>query len=219
MAFVGISRDFMARVNSKIDAMHRAEAKTLGQERPKLHIANTDPFFMQTYWGQHTALYKQLPTEWLSHTESVSMKFRIPDSNRPRESDNFFEFRAVVTGGMGFPIPPRTSMYESKECDPTNPVMAELLTYATSMHEIDVRWESVKAKVTTFLNACKSANEAIKLWPEVATYFDATDIARLETKTARAGSKDSAAAEALANIDRGEVMSAAVIARLSGAQV
>ena len=216
MAFVGISRDFMARVNNKIDSMQRAEAKTLGQEKPKLHIAPTDPFFMHTMWGEHIALYKQMPTEWLNHTESVSMKFRIPDAARVRESDNWFEFRAVSTG-HGFPIPPRTSMYDSKECDPSNPVMAELLTYAVGMNEIDARWETVKAKVTQFLNACKSANEAIKLWPEVQTYFDATDIARLEAKTTRAGSKDSAAAEALAGIDTGEIMSAAVIARLSGA--
>lgn len=219
MAFVGISKDFMSRVERKIDNMRIAEAKTLGQEKPKLHIANTDPFFMQTYWGEHTALYKQLPTEWLSHTESVSMKFRIPGATRTREMDNFFEFRAVVTGGTGFPIPPRTSMYDSKECDPTNPVMAELLTYATSMNDIEVRWETVKQKVVGFLQACKSANEAIKLWPEVTTYFDAADISRLEAKVTRAGSKDSAAAEALAGINTGEIMSAAVIARLSGAQV
>lgn len=218
MAFVGISRDFMARVNNKIDSMQRAEAKTLGQEKPKLYIAPTHPFFMQTMWGEHTALYKQVPSEWLSHVESVGMKFRIPEATRTREMDNWFEFRAASTG-LGFPIPPRTSMYDSKECDPTNPVMAELLAYAISMNEIEARWEKVKLKVVQFLSACKSANEAIKLWPEVTTYFDATDIARLETKVTRAGSKDSAAAEALAGIDTGEIMSAAVIARLSGAQV
>jgi len=146
------------------------------------------------------------------------MKFRIPDAARVREMDNWFEFRAVSTG-HGFPIPPRTSMYDSKECDPSNPVMAELLAYATGMNEIEARWETVKAKVTQFLNACKSANEAVKLWPEVKTYFDPSDVARIEAKTTRAGSKDSAAAEALAGIDTGEIMSAAVIARLSGAQV
>ena len=218
MAFVGISRDFMARVNRKIDNMHGAELKTLGQEKPKLALSPTDPFYMQTLWGEHTALFKQIPTEWVSHQESMSFKFKIPDATRVREMDNWFEFRAVSTGS-GFPVPPRTSMYDSKECDPTNPVMAEILDYAVKQNEIAVRWETVKNKVTQFLSACKSANEAVKLWPEVKTYFDSEDIARLEVKTARAGSKDSAAAEALAGIDTGEIMSAAVIARLSGAQV
>lgn len=218
MAFVGISRDFMARVNRKIDNMHGAELKTLGQEKPKLHIAPTDPFYMQTLWGVHTPLFKQIPTEWISYQESMNFKFRIPDANRVREMDNWFEFRAVSTN-TGFPVPPRTSMYDTKECDPNNPVMAEILDYAIKQNEIGQRWETVKAKVTQFLDACKSANEAVKLWPEVKTYFDAEDLRRIETKTTRAGSKDSAAAEALANIDTGEIMSAAVIARLSGAQV
>jgi len=218
MAFVGISRDFMARVNRKIDNMHGAELKTLGGEKPKLHIAATDPFYMQTIWGEHVALYKLMPAEWIGITETIGMKFRIPDATRVRDMDNWFEFRAVSTG-QGFPVPPRTSMYDSKECDPNNPVMAEILDYAVKQNEIAQRWETVKAKVTQFLEACKSANEAVKLWPEVTTYFDAEDLRRLEAKTTRAGSKDSAAAEALANIDTGEIMSAAVIARLSGAQV
>lgn len=218
MAFVGISRDFMARVNQKIDSMHGAELKTLGQEKPKLHIAPTDPFYMQTLWGVHTPLFKQIPTDWISYQESMSFKFRIPDAARAREQDNWFTFRVASTGS-GFPVPPRTSMYDDKECDPNNPVMAEILDYAIKQNEIAVRWETVKNKVTTFLHACKSANEAIKLWPEVKTYFHSEDIARLDVKTTRAGSKDSAAAEALAGIDTGEIMSAAVIARLSGAQV
>lgn len=218
MAFVGISRDFMARVNSKIDNMHVAELKTLGQEKPKLHIAPTDPFYMQTLWGQHIALYKQIPSDWISHQEGMGFKFRIPGSTRAREHDNWFTFRIVSTG-HGFPVPPRTSMYEDKECDPNSPVMAEILDYAIKQNEIAMRWETVRNKVTTFLHACKSANEAIKLWPEVKTYFHPDDITRLDLKTTRSGGKDSAAAEALAGIDTGEIMSAAVIARLSGAQV
>lgn len=218
MAFVGISKDFMLRVNEKIDWMHNAELETLGREKPKLHISPTDPFYMQTLWGVHTPLFKQIPTEWISYQESMDFRFRIPDAARTSEQDNWFTFRVASTGGL-FPVPPRTVKYDSKECDPTNPVMAVILDYAIKQNEIAVRWETVKNKVTTFLSACKSANEAIKLWPEVKTYFHSDDIARLDVKTTRAGSKDSAAAEALASIDTGEIMSAAVIARLSGAQV
>lgn len=219
MAFVGISKDFMQRVERKIDTMQQAEVNTLGSEKPKLHINNTDPFFMQTYWGAHAPLYNQMPKEWVHHNEKAYLKFKTPGANRTREGDNWFAFIALPTNDIGFPIPPRTSTYEHRECDPSHPLLASIVQYATSLNEIEARWEAVKAKVTQFLYACKSANEAVKLWPEVTTYFDADDIKRLETKTARAGSKDSAAAEILAGIDQGEVMSAAVIARLSGAQV
>jgi hypothetical protein len=219
MAFVGISKDFMLRVEEKIGKMRQSEVKALGEETPKLHIHNTDPFFMQTYWGDHAPLYKQMPTEWLTPIETAYMKFKIPGADRKREMDNWFSFHAKPTNGTPFFIPPRTSTYEARDCDPTNPLMAEVLDYALKLNEIDVRWETVKSKVVVFLHACKSANEAIKLWPDVKTYFHTDDIARLDIKAVRSGSKDSAAAEALAGIDTNEIMSAAVIARLSGAQV
>ena len=219
MAFVGISRDFMQRVTSKIEKMRRAELKTLGDEKPRLHIHNTDPFFMNTYWGAHAPLYMQMPKDWVSHNETAYLKFRIPGATREREMDNWFDFHAKPTGSEGFPIPPRQSTYEARECDPTNPIMAEIVDYAVKMNEIDTRWEVVAKKVIGFLQACKSANEAIKLWPDVKIYFEAGDIERLEVKNVRAGSKESAAAVALADIDTGEIMSAAVIARMSGAQV
>jgi hypothetical protein len=219
MAFVGISRDFMQRVNHKIENMRRAEIKTLGENRPEVAMHPTDPFFMQTIWGEHAPLHMQMPREWLNHQEAVRLKFKIPGATRVKEHHNWFEFRAVCTNKDGFPIPPRFASYEEKECDPSHPMVASILEYAVQLNEIDTRWETVQIKVVQFLQACKSANEAVKLWPDVATYFDADDVKRLEVKAVRAGGKDSAAAAALAGIDTNEIMSAAVIARLSGAQV
>ena len=219
MAFVAISRDFMQRVNGKIEGMRRAEIKTLGEERPNLALAPTDPFYMQTVWGEHAFLYNQMPKDWIGHNDNVRLKFKVPGADRAKEANNWFEFRAVATGGDGFPIPPRFNYYDERECDPHHPLMASILDYAVKLNEIDSRWETVQLKVNQFLGACKSANEAVKLWPDVKTYFEKGDIDRLETKSIRAGSKESAAAEALASIDTNEIMSAAVIARLSGAQV
>jgi hypothetical protein len=219
MAFVAISRDFMHRVTSKIENMRRAEVKTLGENRPELALNPADPFYMQTIWGEHASLYSQMPKEWVGHQENIRLKFRIPGATRSVEHRNWFEFRAVSTNKDGFPVPPRFASYDEKECDSSNPLLASIVDYAVKLNEIDTRWEVVQQKVTEFLHACKSANEAVKLWPDVKVYFDKNDIDRLETKAARAGSKDSAAAEALAGIDTGEIMGAAVIARLSGAQV
>lgn len=219
MAFVAISRDFMQRVNGKIEQMRRAEVKTLGESRPDLALSPADPFYMQTIWGAHAHLYAQMPKEWVNRQENVRLKFKIPGAARVKEHLNWFEFRAVPTNTDGFPVPPRFSSYEEKECDPNNPLLASILDYAVKLNEIDTRWETVQLKVNHFLAACKSANEAVKLWPDVRVYFDKHDVERLETKAVRAGSKDSAAAEALASIDTGEIMGAAVIARLSGAQV
>lgn len=219
MAFVAISRDFMQRVNSKIEQMRRAEVRTLGENRPDLALNPADPFYMQTIWGEHAHLHDQMPKAWISHQESVRLKFKIPGATRIKEHHNWFEFRAVSTNKDGFPIPPRFPSYDEKECDPNNPLMSSILDYAVKLNEIDSRWETVLLKVNQFLGACKSANEAVKLWPDVKVYFDKDDVERIERKVTRAGSSESNAAQALAGIDTGEIMGAAVIARLSGAQV
>ena len=219
MAFVAISRDFMMRVSSKIEQMRRAEVRTLGETRPELAIHPTDPFVMQTVWGEHANLHSLMPKEWINHQESLRFKFRIPGATRAKEHYNWFEFRATSTSKDGFPVPPRYASYDEKECDGSNLLLASILDYALKLNEIDSRWETVQLKVVQFLQACKSANEAVKLWPDVATYFDKDDVERLEKKATRAGSSESNAAQALAGIDTSEIMSAAVIARLSGAQV
>jgi flagellar motility protein MotE (MotC chaperone) len=219
MAFVAISKDFMSRVESKISNMCRAELKTLG-DKPDLALNPSDPFFISTVWKEHAHLYPMMPREWLSKHPEVSLKFKVPDANFADESRNHFGFKAKTTGAnQDFSFPPNHSYYNTVVCDPYNPIMSSILEYAVKHKEIEQRWEKVNIKVVEFLRACKSANEAIKLWPDVKTYFDSEDVKRLDVKVVRSGSKDSAAAAALANIDTNEMMSAAVIARLSGAQV
>jgi len=199
--------------------MRRAEVKTLGESRPDLALSPTDPFYMQTIWKEHAHLYPQMPKDWISHQENIRFKFKIPGATRAKDHHNWFDFRAVSTSQTGFPVPPRFSSYDEKECEATHPMLASILDYALKLNEIDSRWETVNSKVTDFLRACKSANEAIKLWPDVKVYFDSEDVKRLEVKATRSGSTESTAAQALAGIDTGEIMGAAVIARLSGAQV
>ena len=219
MAFVAISKDFMSRVETKISNMCRAELKTLG-DKPDLALNPSDPFFISTVWKEHAHLYPMMPREWLSKHPEVSLKFKVPDANFTDESRNHFGFKAKTTGAnQEFSFPPSHSYYNTIVCDPYSPIMSSILEYAVKYKEIEQRWETVDNKVVQFLRACKSANEAIKLWPDVKTYFDSEDVKRLDIKVVRSGSKDSAAAAALANIDTNEMMSAAVIARLSGAQV
>jgi len=161
-----------------------------------------------------------MPREWIGKHGEVSMRFKVPEADFTDESRNHFNFKATTTGtNQEFFFPPNYSYYNTVVCDPYTPVMASIFEYAVKYKEIEKRWETVNNKVVAFLRACKSANEAIKLWPDVKVYFDAEDVKRLEVKTERSGSKDSAAAAALAGIDTGEIMSAAVIARLSGASV
>jgi hypothetical protein len=219
MAFVAISKDFMSRVETKIKGMCSAELRTLG-DKPDLALNPSDPFFINTVWKEHAHLYPMMPKEWLRTQSEVSLRFRVPDTTFTDETKNHFGFKAKTTSStQEFAFPPNHAFYDTISCDPHNPVMASILDYAIKHKEIEQRWDKVATKVIEFLRACKSANEAIKLWPDVKTYFDLEDVKRLDIKVVRSGSKDSAAAAALASIDTNEMMSAAVIARLSGAQV
>lgn len=218
MAFVAISKDFMARVRSKVEAMATAEIKALGNE-PVVTLNPRDPMVLNAVWKEHVHLEPLLPKAWISQNDEIRMKFKVPGSTFEKEERNFHGFKAKAAGSDKFVFPPQTWWHDVHECDSSNPSLATLVQYATSRKEIELRWHTVMGKVTQFLESCKSANEAVKLWPEVTTYFDKDDIERLEKKTARSGSADSKAAEVLAGIDTNEVMSAAVIARLSGAQV
>lgn len=216
MAFVAISRDFISRVQSKIQTMANAETKTLG-DKPVITANANSPDILKATWGEHIHLHGVIPNNWMRHSETVRLQFQVPGAEgTPNETTWCFE---IKTNSGSFDFPPNYSWYDNKDIDPSTPLLATLVEYATKAKEIEARWRKVNDQVLQFLESCKSANEAIKLWPEVITYFHPDDVKRLEAKTARSGGKDSAAAAVLAGIDQGEVMSAAVIARLSGAQV
>ena len=212
MAFVGISRDFKDRVERKINNMRNAELKTLG-DQPKVTLSPNTPFILNLVWGEHLHLKAQIPENWKGREESVALKYLFE-----HESEKYaYAFDVSLTDKLE--TPPSFYRYSHMEVAKGIPELATIETYYTSYHEITLRWQTVKSKIINFLDSCKSANEAVKLWPDVKMYFDADDIDRLERKVERAGSPQSQAAQVLSSMDLGELQSAAVIARLSGAKV
>lgn len=216
MAYVAISGDFMTRVNNKINNMARAELSTIGEE-PKPVLSGHEPFVTEAMWGNHAHFKESMPTDWCGRTERLNAKFEIP--NQFKADGNPFVYHTTLRfTNDDIKTPPRFNFYDNLNVPNTEHTLSQLVEWVSKHHEITMRWKAVTDKITEFLHSCKSANEAVKLWPDVKTYFDAGDIARLETKHGRTETK-SAAADVLAGIDTSEVMSAAVIARLSGAQV
>jgi hypothetical protein len=211
MAYVAINPAFMSRVQAKIQSMCDAELKTLG-DIPIPQITEKSDFFLDNVWGEHRNLLNMMPSEY---------------------KNNFHEFRiAVEIGERSFCLniptkhmvdcyPPNYSWYNPSkvDADPEKyPEVRQMMEHLQARDEILTRWDNVSDKVLGFLRECKSANEATKVWPDIKIYLDADDIRRVELKqdkTARA----SKAAEALAGLDTDELMGAAVIARLSGAEV
>lgn len=215
MAFVGISKNFIERVGSKIQNMQKAEVSALG-EQPKITAMNTEPWVLQAVWGEHLYLLEKMPEKWVGKAGSLKFNFKVDNPDLPEDRQHYafgVEFADSV------PVPPGYSWYGETPIDASVPQIAPVVEYAIKFREIDARWIKVRRQVLEFLNSCKSANEAVKLWPDVKMYFDQEDIDRLEYKTVRSGTAESEAAKKLAELDTGSLTSAAVIARMSGAQV
>lgn len=215
MAFVGISKQLVERVEDKIRNMREAELKSIG-EVPTISITDSEPWVLATLWGEHLHLLEQMPEKWLSKLEAVSFKFKV-DQPDLEEKDTWFSFS--VKPNKYVTAPPGTGYYSDHVVSAYVPHIAPVVEYATKQKEIQARWFKVRRQVTDFLYSCKSANEAVKLWPDVKMYFDKSDIERLDAKTVRSGTAESEAAKKLAELDTSSLTSAAIIARMSGAQV
>ncbi len=215
MAFVGISKHFVERVEDKINKMREAEIKSIG-ETPTISITDSEPWVLRTLWGEHLHLLEKMPEKWLTKVENIRFQVKV---NQPdlKEDDQWFSFSTKAPKHVY--VPPNTDWYMTHKVDSSIPEIAPVFEYATKHKEIHARWTKVKQQVTDFLYSCKSANEAVKLWPDVKMYFDKSDIDRLDAKTVRSGTSESEAAKKLAELDTTSLTSAAVIARMSGAQV
>ena len=216
MAYVAINPAFIGRVKDRIHTMQEAEVKTLG-EMPMPQITDKSDFFLDNVWGEHKHLHSLMPGDYKNNAHEWRVIIEIPNA---AEGVQAFEV-AINTRHMTDAYPPNHSWYSYKKVNADvekYPEVAPLVAYLTSKAEILSRWANVVDKVVGFLKECKSLNEAVKLWPDLKVYIDDSDIQRLEVKVTK-GEKSSKAAEALASLDTDELMGAAVIARLSGAEV
>lgn len=212
MAYVAISKDFKDRVANKINLMERAELTSIGQE-PPITLSPDTPSLLNAVWKEHLHLKPLLPLDWTSVADEICLKIQIPTDIPDKPYDHCFTVK--LTGQMT--TPPHFYKYRNETVDHNASEFSQLLEWVLKKQDINNRWKKVHIQVQTFLNNCKSANEAVKLWPDVKMYFDNHDIDRLETKVVRSGSSESNAAQILAQMDVNELTGAAVIARMSGA--
>lgn len=113
--------------------------------------------------------------------------------------------------------------YSQKDIEVTmfvghNPLFGQLQEAVAAKKELDERWKKVRMQVIAFLDNCKSANEAVKLWPDVARYFDEETVKKLNTKSEKA-QRTTNALDALKALDMDAVETSTVLARMAGAKI
>ena len=213
MAYVSISQDLRNAVRSNIAAMKNMERD--GIKKPASicdqTVSGTDPAMEQLVWGEHHHLKAMMPKEWLRETEYINLRTKIMFENG---SGVMASVRVNFNPKMI--TPPNADRYGYDINLPADhPLVPELTAYYTEMRSIEERWSAVGTQIMDFLGACKSLNEALKLWPDVRIYIPKQFLERVERKVERA--VNTGGAEAIKKVDTDAAVSAAAIARMMGA--
>ena len=213
MAYVSISSDLRSAVRSNIDNMRRMEKD--GIKMPEViqdkTMAGDTQAMEQLVWGAHYPLKAMMPKEWLRETESVNFRTNIMFENGEKQKVSFrVDFKPKMI------TPPNADRYGyDVDLPADHPSIPDLTAYYTEMRSIEKRWKDVGHQIMEFLGACKSLNEALKLWPDVRIYIPKQFLERVERKVER--TTNSGGAEAIKKVDTDAAVSAAAIARMMGA--
>jgi hypothetical protein len=212
MAYVAISNSLENDVANRIRAMYQKELSTLGAE-PDITLRGDEDWLLEQVWGNYLHLKDVLPAEWkLAHSTMVLNVQHVPDPLAPSKK---LYFSAVVGVHNPLACPPRgPQRYSIKAEANASPEIAAFYEYCLKRQDINNRWDTVRTQVMTFLRNCKSLNEGLKLWPDLRHYIPQPYLERIEEKRGKA-EKNTAAIDALKQIDTDALQAAVVISRMS----
>ena len=227
MAYVGITGTLLQEVRSKIRRLRDSEIEATITKDPieDMTMTGNEQWFIKRLWGDNLHFKDIMPKEWLSTNKRIELTFLVSDDTevKHRFCKSFSFNNALILP------PPYRREYSDSRADiklhfnmddtdlPTE--IVEKIKTMVQHREITERWDKVRSQVLTFIEKCKSLNEAVKLWPDVRVYVPREYADKLERKAEKKEAKLSDAAEALKSINVDEVQAAAVIARLSGVQL
>jgi hypothetical protein len=220
MATVGISKDLINRVESKIMGMRKAERASDLPNIDKNYSIDASKLYNIGNWGvDHVHLLESIPKDWLTKSPEANITIH-------GWTDEAVQLKASVRfTGMTFAYQrPRDNYYNRQESELTldqvrafpeeTPGRAELLQRwddAVIEKAIIARWEKVSTDITEFLGKCKSLNEAVKLFPGVRMYIHWEDLERLDRKVERPTQR----AKIVEAVDTEGLTAAAIAAKLA----
>lgn len=178
---------------------------------PKNH-----PAVVKMLWGENAHLYDKIPKEWCTERrddyskkcevyldsvdpdgESIGIKVNLTGANKsvlaPPDSGSYTHYK------VPYDICPEVQGFFDKQ---------------SQAKKIQAKWSKVDDDVTKFLESTKSLNAALKAWPEVRTFIPKDYLERIDKKAERSAAQ-TAAQNALAEIDREGAVAAATVAALA----
>lgn len=216
MARVGITKELIQLTRSKIDRFETQELTMLKNPLDSFNPTAGDQFIQDFFWQGRTDLKQHIPESWLYNQKqevafnltaqadpswySADKRVDIDFSTHPIPYHTARQHRSIIN------IPPEAAKQYGLDLVPK---------YREDCKAIEERYKKVKKDVISFLESCKSLNEAVKLWPDIRTYIDKVYLDRLDKVTEKSETKQTNAMEVLSQIDIDAVRATAVAARLS----
>lgn len=159
-----------------------------------------------------SGLAVQLHLEW-PHTDGTTRKSSL---NVSFENPTHVPFGTESTYTNNGHTIPKAATVTLRTGDEHLGVFKDIYDYCTWRSDVEYRWREVQTKVRAYLVNCRSFNEAVKLWPEVAGFvpdFYAREVAREVTKPVRA--PKAVEETPITEEDRQTAMASLTISRLS----
>jgi hypothetical protein len=172
--------------------------------------ANVDALFNvaeRAAWGEYEHLRAVIPKSWVHTAPRVDVTIRGTDLPEHRISRSM-ECPPLTVSGYGY-----VDVKLEKEALPPG-LLAELLAYQQQILEHRAKFTLVNNQVEMFLRSCKSLNDALKKYPDIALYVPRHYIDRVNHKDARPEAKDATAPATEHAIDRDLVTSFGVVGAL-----
>lgn len=209
MATVRISKDLLENVKHQIYVVAKSvHTATIESRDPLISVEfknKVAEVALLQAWKGYEHLRTVVPVEWLKKVESLDV--RIGDSEEYKIRGSFI-------------VPPNTKGYGSyvdiviPVNDAPPEIVQALRSYSKLGEDHENRFSAVEQKVISFLKSCKSVNDAVKKYPDVALYLGKGVLSKLEEvseRKAREKEEQEDAPQGLSDEDRQLLTSTGVV--------
>lgn len=216
MAYVAISNALINSTANNIIKMRDKEKESTPSIAERISVSSRDANLELIVWGNHLHLRDQMPEAWKAKTNRVTARINYEWEEGQK---SHFDFTFECADSIEVPRCDSHSYYGHQVAVNANghllPQQArDAIEYNKFLRITDNKWSDIKSKVTGFLNAAKSLNEALKLWPALALYIADEYIDRVNNNPKREKTA-SKAEEIMASISIDDLTAAAVASKLT----
>jgi hypothetical protein len=217
MSYVAITQRLTNEIANAIHKMAAAEVS--GEKEPEESVlSGAEDWLAPKLWGVLHGTQFERHSDLTCSTREIS--FQITDCYDGRAGGYNVSLSCAGVPRWHFTDKDGATRYSFQPIPVTRSTHPYFEAYSNHMRackEINARWEEVKKQIIDFLGACKSVNEAVKLWPDIGRYLSADVKKKIEEKTEKPKRDSSEAMAKLAAMDVEKITTSTVLARLVSA--